>query len=66
MGDAQIETERSLPMQVAIVEVTDDTGRLVDRTPFTTQGDADRHAEAMRAKGLKATVSLLTAEPKAE
>ena len=61
-----METERSLPLQAAIVEVTDDTGRLVNRTPFPTQAEADRHADAMRQKGFKATVSPLTVDPKAE
>ena len=51
-----------IPDQKAIVEVTDAMGRLVDRTPFETDAEAQQHAEAMRAEGNKASVSSM--EPK--
>ena len=59
MDDGKITTDLSLPTQTAIVEVTDATGRLIDRTSFATQAEADQHAEAQRAKGFKTTVSAI-------
>ena len=60
MGDGQIKTDLNLPTQTAIVEVTDTTGRLVDRTSFTTRAEADQYADAQRTQGLKVSVSAIT------
>ena len=60
MGDGQIKTDLNLPTQTAIVEVTDTTGRLVDRTSFATRAEADQYADAQRTQGLKVSVSAIT------
>ncbi len=64
MSSQPQQTESRQPKHQAIVEVTDDTGRVIGRESFESRGEAEQYAAGEEAKGQRAKVSSLDPKPK--
>lgn len=66
MTDTYDPIEGRFPKHDAIVEVTDNMGRVVERRSFQSQGEAEQFAAGEEAQGHKAKVSSLDPKSKDE